>query len=325
MLILIGCGAQHADVAAPAVEKQYADGADVVTLSLDQDHIDTSGVLTLTLRAEVEEGSDVAFPERVASTEEFLLLGSQASAARLTDDGRLVFEHVYELEPLAPGDAVLPPLEIEVDHGDGSEPLVVRTDALPVTVDSVLNVDEEQAELRDISGPRTLPAPWWWYALGGLAGLLLFALIYWRYARRKTAPVEVKAPPQPHELALEALRKLLAGDDLAAGRYKPFYGAVSDILRRYIEDRFGLRAPERTTEEFLEELRAAETFEPVQQDLLKRFLQHCDLVKFAELEPTREEVDETVSLCRRFIEETKPKPPPESPVLAGAPKKASLE
>lgn len=325
LALLLACGAQQADVAAPAVEKQYTDAAAAVTVTLDQDRIDTSGTFTLRVRAEVDEGSDVVFPERIASTEEFLLLGSQASAPRLNDAGKLVFDQVYELEPLAPGELVLPPLEIEIRRDGADEPAVIATDPLPVVVDSVLAVDEEQAELRDISEPRTLPAPWWWYALGGLAGLALFAFLYWRYSRRKPAPSEAEPPPQPHEVALAALERLLAGDDLAERRYKRFYGGVSDILRRYIEDRFGLRAPERTTEEFLEELHGSQTFEPDQQDVLRRFLQHCDLVKFAKLEPTTEEVDETVALCRRFIEETKPRPPAETPVLDGARKRASLE
>jgi len=324
-VVLSGCGAQQADVAAPAIEKEYTEGAAAVALTLDRDHIDTTGTFTLRVRAEVDEGADVAFPERLGSTEEFLLLGSRAASPQLNDAGKLVFEQVYELEPLAPGETVLPPLDVEVTPAGADETTTITTEPLPVVVDSVLNVDAEQAELRDISEPRSLPAPWWWYVGGGLAGLALFAFLYWRYARRKPARTETQAPPQPHEIALEALERLLAGDDLAQRRYKRFYGAVSDILRRYIEDRFGLRAPERTTEEFLEELRGSQTFEPDQQDLLRRFLQHCDLVKFAKLEPTSGEIDETVALCRRFIEETKPKPEPETPVLSEAPKKASLE
>ena len=56
------------------------------------------------------------------------------------------------------------------------------------------------------------------------------------------------------------------------------------MLRHYIEDRFGLRAPEQTTEEFLAELRQKHVFGERQKDLLRAFLEHCDLVKFAELQ-----------------------------------------
>jgi hypothetical protein len=84
-----------------------------------------------------------------------------------------------------------------------------------------------------------------------------------------------------------------------------FYLRLSNVLRHYIEDRFGLRAPEQTTEEFLAELGRGQPFAPAHKELLQSFLEHCDLVKFAELEPTRGEAETAVALCRQFVDETK--------------------
>ena len=88
-------------------------------------------------------------------------------------------------------------------------------------------------------------------------------------------------------------------------RYREFTAEVSDILRYYIEDRFGLRAPERTTEEFLVEAGAGLPVGAEQKDILKAFLVHCDLVKFAALEPSSEDVKRTFDTCRDFIDTTK--------------------
>ena len=76
-------------------------------------------------------------------------------------------------------------------------------------------------------------------------------------------------------------------------------------ITNYIEDRFGLRAPEQTTEEFLAELGRNQSFGPAHKERLQEFLEHCDLVKFAEMQPTRDEAETSVALCRRFIDETR--------------------
>ena len=90
---------------------------------------------------------------------------------------------------------------------------------------------------------------------------------------------------------------------------KLFHLRISDILRRYIENRFGVRAPEQTTEEFLTAASGIRLHEKAilgnNRPLLADFLTHCDLVKFARHEPTRDECEKTVSLCREFIEQTK--------------------
>ena len=89
------------------------------------------------------------------------------------------------------------------------------------------------------------------------------------------------------------------------GEAKLFYLRLSNILRHYIEDRFGLRAPERTTEEFMDELRSADALEPTHKGLLNDFPRHCDMVKFAEHQPSTQEIDNIIAACRRFIDETK--------------------
>jgi hypothetical protein len=90
---------------------------------------------------------------------------------------------------------------------------------------------------------------------------------------------------------------------------------VTLILRRYVERRFGLRAPERTTEEFLGELRETSVLDDGLKKLLRAFLQHADLVKFAQLRPLGDEIEGTLSSCRDFILATRPAPPEPDSVL----------
>ena len=108
-----------------------------------------------------------------------------------------------------------------------------------------------------------------------------------------------------HEVAYARLRALVAEELVEAGRIKEFYERISGILRHYIEDRFDLHAPERTTEEFLAELRYAQTLASADKSVLEEFLTHCDLVKFAQHDPTTEQVQRTFDLVKDFIERTK--------------------
>ena len=89
-----------------------------------------------------------------------------------------------------------------------------------------------------------------------------------------------------------------------------WYVELSDIVRRYIEARFGLRAPERTTEEFLAEAGRSAELSPPHRELLSAFLERCDRVKFARYSPAAEESEDVLALARRFLEETRaPKEP----------------
>ena len=83
-----------------------------------------------------------------------------------------------------------------------------------------------------------------------------------------------------------------------------FYTRLSDIVRRYLEDRFQLRAPERTTEEFLYETSRNGLLSAEHKELLGRFLQECDLVKFARLQPDDTDRQRAYDAAEKFVRET---------------------
>ena len=61
------------------------------------------------------------------------------------------------------------------------------------------------------------------------------------------------------------------------------------IIRRYLEDRFELRAPELTTEEFLTVAGTPVLLSHEHQKLLRDFLRQADLVKFAGVQATKQD------------------------------------
>jgi hypothetical protein len=160
-------------------------------------------------------------------------------------------------------------------------------------------------DIRDIRDPVPIPSGWKW--LGWLVGAIALALLAWQaWKRFQLRPTRlIPAPVIPaHE---RARRKLQEALDLL-DQPKPFCTLVSDAVRLYLEERFELRAPERTTEEFLNELQTTQHLTRPQKDSLAEFLSRCDLVKFAKAQPAQTALQDLYNSALRLIEETEPKP-----------------
>lgn len=121
--------------------------------------------------------------------------------------------------------------------------------------------------------------------------------------KKEEAAVEIRPP---HEIAYEALETLEAKGLPSQGRIKEFYYELSLIIRHYIESRFDIKAPEMTTEEFLFALRGSGALSGTHKNLLKEFLDLCDMVKFAKYGPTQKETDDSFNAAKRFVDETRP-------------------
>src|SRR6266545_2746957 len=167
-------------------------------------------------------------------------------------------------------------------------------------------------DIRDIKAPAEIPSGWLW--LGCLLGALAVAAVScfaWRYWRKHRArPQALEAIVPPHERARRKLQEALK----LIYDPRPFCIAVSDTLRAYLEEAFSLRAPERTTEEFLDELQSSALLSFSQKQLLGDFLMRCDLVKFARAEPAVDQLKELHASALRLIDETsvflqRPAPP----------------
>jgi len=158
-------------------------------------------------------------------------------------------------------------------------------------------------DIRDIKPPVAIPNGWeWvWIAAAALAvlAILFFAAWFWR---RRRAQIAIPPIIPAHIRAKQKLEEALA----LIAQPKPFVIAVSDTARTYLEERFDFRAPERTTEEFLYELGETDLLSLEQKESLGRFLESCDLVKFAKYEPREPELRELHGSAVKLVEETEP-------------------
>ena len=159
-------------------------------------------------------------------------------------------------------------------------------------------------DIRDIRGPKAYLPPWLIPAIAGallLGGLAAYAI--WRRTRRRRAP----KIPQPFEIALERLEELRPLMHPASVR--EFSIAISDVVRRYIEEAFAVIATQRTTEEFLHDLLAsAHPSLAPHRKLLAEFLNRCDLAKFAGMSFSQQDLESLHQSARSFVLSTSRSP-----------------
>src|SRR5580704_17951299 len=168
-------------------------------------------------------------------------------------------------------------------------------------------------DIRGIKPPIVIPNYWFWLWVG-LAVLVLAACAITAYVlwpRKAGRPPPVPYVP-PHVRARQKLQEALE----LISQPSPFCILVSDTVRVYLEERFDFRAPERTTEEFLHELKATDLLVPEQQQSLGEFLSVCDMVKFARYEPGLPELQALHDSATRLIDETEPQPEPAADAAA---------
>ncbi len=106
----------------------------------------------------------------------------------------------------------------------------------------------------------------------------------------------------PEETAHAALAALLAENLPSRGLFKEFYLRLTGIVRQYIEDTTGIRAPEQTTEEFLRDMRSRESFPLDSSVRLAEFLEAADMVKYAGQQPGQDQIDESILRAREFVD-----------------------
>ena len=134
-------------------------------------------------------------------------------------------------------------------------------------------------------------------------GALVLLAVAWFFMFRKKKE-RVLPPAPPHEVAQRELAYLESLGLLEAGRVQEYYYRLTAILRRYIELRFGIMAPEQTTEEFLAAMHRSDALPADQKAVLKEFLSSADLVKYARFEPPVAEAKGAWEIAERFVKVT---------------------
>ena len=275
-----------------------------IRTELDTALVSVGGRMEFTVRVEHDPTDSVVWPDSLDLGSVEVLEAELLPPAN--EGGRAITGVRFTLVAFELGDLEIPSFDIGVVALDGSE-ITLSTDPYLITVQSV-GLDEG-GDIRAIRGPLGIPLS----VIYLLPWVLLLALLggfgYWLWGRRK--PVEagprrsVVIPRFPHEDAYEALDRLGASDLVERGEIKEYHIVVSEIIRTYVEGRYGVYALEMTTGEVVEGLRV----EGIPEDAVEafgRFASRCDLVKFAKLRPTPDACRDSLEAARAFVDQTRP-------------------
>lgn len=287
----------------------YAQSIIRVRAEVDKSVITIGDRILYTLTVEHKKGIHIEQPGPGANLGQFEIKDYSISPkVEQGDFVRQKFE--YSISVFDTGRFVIPPFPVAFASSDTSKNYqIIQSEPIEITVNSVLTA--EDSDIKDIKPPELIPFNYRkWILLG--AGMLLLVIaailgIYILRQRKKGLPIFRKEVIRPaHEIALEQLASLENSlkPRIETGEYKAFYSELSNILRKYLENRFFIQAMEETTVEIKESLEEIEVEIPLQESALA-VLQFSDMVKFAKFKPSVEDTEKLISSARQFIEATK--------------------
>ncbi len=198
----------------------------------------------------------------------------------------------------------IPQVPVRFVRGDGAVTEML-TDSLGVVIMSVASGDS-LVDIRGLKPPIYFGGHLRWLYLA-LAAAILLGLLLWFWRKKKAPEAAREAAPldtrPPWVIAEEAMTRLRESGLLANGEFKLFYSRLTEILRAYIEPRFGVDALDRTTSELRSEMSRINIDDRFCVPLFKLF-DSADLVKFAKFEPTTRQAEGDFQLGWQFIQDT---------------------
>lgn len=231
-------------------------------------------------------------------------------------NGQTLHQYWYKLRIDEVGPLKLPAVLIEFDAPDPNDSMktiqgTILAPEASMEVQSLLNVSGTPEGVRDIKPLEEISPPWIHYLWMALAGLTLIALLYFFWRKWKSRPTNeaiLNLPSlSPEELAFKELEALKNKGWLQIGRIQDHFFELSEIFRRYLQNRYHFPAREWTTEEITAHFKNFSKLSESQKLQARSILTQSDRVKFAKAEMNIER-DEMQSVID-FIKEAQPTEP----------------
>ena len=200
----------------------------------------------------------------------------------------------------------IPPIAVRFKIPGNDEEKIVLSNPVTFTVHTVQV--EQQADIKDVKDPLTIPLDWKFILLIAFIVLLILAASYYLYRRYKKKkaeqPVKKKIIKIPaHVRALTALDNLEQEKLWQKGKVKEYHSNITSIIRGYFEERFRLPALELTTSEQMLQLRKVSSAENI-LETTNEFLNNADLVKFAKFIPLPSVNEEMMKQAKDIVTKT---------------------
>lgn len=295
-----------------------------VTAKLDSVNLLMGNMTTLGLEVVQDKGKPGGFPmfSNVDHTTGFVGVCGDSIELRTSftadtvelGSGRIQINYKVPLQAFDSGTYRLPEF-VYVSESDTARSNALTLQVLPVKV----SAEDPIAGLAPVAEPEGkkffdfVPdwfADFWWVLLIALIAVIAFIWALRRYKKEGTV-LKKKPEPTPYETAMKHLRELKARNLWEQGMEKEYFTRLTDILRIYLDRRFGINAMEMTTRQILDCLYNSDVKD--KRDYVRQILSVADFVKFAKVRPLPADNIAAYENAVKFVEETKPEPVVEDP------------
>lgn len=213
-----------------------------------------------------------------------------------------IAKHNYRLRISAfnTGELKFPPLKFLLKEDSKTD--TIQTNPVDIKIASILPKDFK--DINDIKEMIEFPNPLPVIILIIVICAFVIALLgtrFYKKFKQKRIFEEKKIPCW--EKALSAIDLLLKEDFINKGLIKRFYYTLTEILKRYLEERFNFPAIEQTTTEIVQSMKMLKI--PLRDDFQSLF-QYADMVKYAKFIPPQGATDDIVNKAKELILKTVP-------------------
>jgi len=237
------------------------------------------------------------------------IISGPLTDSSVTTDGTLRIRNRYLITSFDSGFYQVPPTYAELVNDNGIKRFYSDYSFLEVTRVKMTPPDSA-SRIFDIVKPYRAPltvgeiVPW--LLLAGLAALFIYGIfLLLRRFKKSGKEQEIVINPDPaHVIAFRELEKLIQEQLWQKGEVKQYYSRLTEIIRQYLEDRYGVYSLEMTTSETLEALIRTGFRKDEAYENLKSILNGSDLVKFAKYKPEPSENEAHFENAWRFVETT---------------------
>jgi LPXTG-motif cell wall-anchored protein len=241
--------------------------------------------ITLKVELKYDKGIKVFFPSVVDSIKSLEFI-SQKPTVKEESDGKILEIHTLVFSKYDSGSVTIPAIPIKYSVGADTVKSIIKTRPFKIEIQTI-QVDP-RGKIQDVKPPVKIPFPWWWILLILLGIILLGGAAYWFWKKKKHGEEETRIVKKivvpPDKLALQRLYELEEKKLWQQGKIKQYHTELTEIIRKYFEERFHILAMESTSNEIIEKLKTIREAESI-LDVVREFFENADLVKFAKFEP----------------------------------------
>jgi len=288
----------------------FSQGEILLKVETDTNIIRIGEQINLNVHLTQPENMNVVFPFLSDEIDPKIELLDISSIDTVKKSGNMVdLLQSYTLTSFDTGFYVIPQLPFEINFGTKKDtlfsyeiPLLVLSVPLD-TSNNIYDIKPQYAMNFKIS--ELLTNKWFYIGLGIiLIAIIIFIII--KFVKTKEEdfiPQKLREPA--HVIALRELDKLKNEKLWQQNKTKEYYTRLTEIIRQYIELRFGIMALEKTSTEILEEFEEKKPIEKKLLDHLRQLLNMADLIKFAKGSALPDENEKNMESTYDFVRKTK--------------------